>query len=278
MKYASNFKPIEDVRACLQTDPFKYIVHLKMLEAYPRDISWRVETVDNHTGVVLLLPVSTSPYDSRTYPTADWIVLLAAPTAAVAEKLVQGLPRQNNLVFKLVDELSKGVVLDAFPAQRTRAFVSFTARGKVDAAGPPVEISKVLDQRLIPSFQANGYTLGELNNFFQQGAMSFSIIATEPLSTCFTFGNYGQIWEIGGVYTVPSHRRQGLAGKVVTAAVNTLLDQGKIPRYQVDESNRSSMNLADKLGLERFVTTEHYIYSPNASTEQPSERNKTHRY
>ncbi len=254
-------KRIDEVAAYLKADPFKYIVHLKMLEAYPEHLVWHAEHIGNHTGVALLLPTSVSSFDAKTYPTSDWIVLLAASVPTVADRLVQRLPRQSTLIFKLVDELSKAAVLQSFPARRVTAFVSFTARGGAFSPDAAVVVSKELDERLLPCYQANGYTLPELVHYFRQGALSFSLYAEEPLSTCFVFRNYERIWEIGGVYTAPAHRRQGLAKKVVATAISVLLAQGKIPRYQVVETNEASLRLAEDLGLERFVTTEHYLYS-----------------
>ena len=82
------------------------------------------------------------------------------------------------------------------------------------------------------------------------------------MSTCFVFKNYADIWEIGGVYTASAYRRQGLGTRIVKTAIRTLRDRAKRPRYQVLETNEASIRLAESLGLERFVTTEHYLYWP----------------
>jgi len=253
-------KSLDEVITCLKLEPFKYIVHLKMIEAYREHITWHVERVGYQTGVVLLLPTKVSPFDAKTYPTSDWVVLLAASDPAVADRLVQHLPRQSTLVFKLVDDLSKTAVVKVFSVKRMTAFISYTTHKSKFSPDPEVVVSTELDERLLPCYQANGYTLPELTYFFRQGALSFSLYAGDPLATCLVFKNYGQIWEIGGVYTDPACRRQGLAKRVVSTAINTLLNQGKIPRYQVVETNEASLRLAENLGLERFVTTEHYLY------------------
>jgi RimJ/RimL family protein N-acetyltransferase len=253
-------KSLDEVVAYLKTDPFKYIVHLKMIEAYREHIVWHVEQAGDQTGVMLLLPTKVNPFDAKTYPTSDWVVLLAASDPAVVDRLVQHLSHQNTMIFKLVDDLSKAAVFKVFSANRMTAFVSYTTRAGVFRPDPDVVVAPELDERLLPCYQANGYTLPELTHFFNQGALSFSLYAQEPLATCLVFKNYERIWEIGGVYTAPAHRRQGLAKKVVTTAIHTLLSQGKIPRYQVVETNVASLELAENLGLERFVTTEHYLY------------------
>lgn len=254
-------KSINDVVNYLKNDPLKYIVHLKMLAAYPEHIVWHVETVAGVPGVVIRFPTSVSAFDVKTYPASKWIVLIAAPNAQVAERLLKSLPGQETLVFKLVDDLSKAAVRQAFPAvERMTAYVSYTAQG-IYSPDEAVLISEQLDDRLVPCYQTNGYTLQELAWFFDNGAITFSLYADEPLSTCFAFKNYGEIWEIGGVFTSPAHRRRGFGRRVVATAVSTLLERGKTPRYQVVETNRASLKLAESLGLEQFVITEHYLYS-----------------
>jgi predicted GNAT family acetyltransferase len=101
-------------------------------------------------------------------------------------------------------------------------------------------------------------------DLFRHGALSFTIYddGARPLSTCFTFKNYGTIWEIGGVYTDPAQRRKGLARLVVETALDAVLSRGCIPHYQVAETNLPSMRLAETSGLAKFVVVEHYLHRP----------------
>jgi hypothetical protein len=46
---------------------------------------------------------------------------------------------------------------------------------------------------------------------------------------------------------------------VVETALDRLLANGNIPRYQMDERNTASKELAESLGLTRFLSTEHYL-------------------
>jgi hypothetical protein len=264
---------LADVITYLKNDPFKNVVHLKMLDAYADQMSWYGETpaglggsisspAQGGSGVALLLPAAAHPYDARSYPDADWIVLLATAQAEAADRLVAQLPRDKRLVFKLVDELSKAAVLRAFPARRVTGFISYTLQAGEFLCDPRVVVSRELDERLLPLFQSNGYTWPELEHDFSQGSVSFSIFAEAPLSTCYIFKNYERIWEIGGVHTATAHRRQGLAKKVVAAALAELLATGRIPRYQVNEANLSSRAVAEGLGMQPFVVTEHFCYAP----------------
>ncbi len=258
---------LDEILAFLKADRMKYVVHLKMLEAYAPVMTW----ISEPAGVALLLPTTAHAYDASTYPDSDWIVFLAVADAGTAGRLAMRLPRDQRLVFKLVDELSKRAVVEAFPVRRITSFVSYTLREGAFPPDPLVKIAAALDPRLVPCYQSNGYSLTELEHSFSQGSLSFSLFSEDgqsPLTTCFIFKNYGPIWEIGGVYTHPAHRRQGLARRVVAAAAQELLSSGRIPRYQVKETNLASLALAEHLGMQRFVTTEHFAYMPeNSSTD-----------
>src|SRR5262249_29825407 len=84
----------------------------------------------------------------------------------------------------------------------------------------------------------------------------------EPLSACFAFENYKQVWEIGGVVTLPPHRGQGLGSRVVRAALGELTRRGLLPRYQVTEDNLLSIGLARSIGMAPFLNLTLYTHSP----------------
>lgn len=251
---------LAEILAFLQADPLKYIVHLKMLDAYAGVMTWLAEP----GGVILLLPAAANPYDAQTYPQADWIVLPAVQDTAAAARLLAQIPRDARLVFKTVDGLSRDALLAAFPVRRVTGFVSYTCAEGDFPPDPQVALSTQLDPRLLPCYQSNGYTLAELERSFAQGSQSFSLFAPDgaPLSTCFFFKNYDPVWEVGGVYTAPDFRRQGLGRRVVAMALRELLGTARVPRYQVKETNRASCALAESLGMHPFVFTEHYEYIP----------------
>lgn len=253
----------EDVIDFLKTDALKYIVHLKMIDAYAEQMVCHTEREGNRIGILLLLPTRVNSFDAKTYPQAEFVVLLATNDPAVLQQIIPFIPTQTNLVFKLVDDLSKHIVLQHFPSQRVTAFVSYTTQDTRFQPKSSVVTSTALDERVIPFYQENGYTPQELQNYFRHGAMSFTVFDdAEPLATCFTFRNYETIWEIGGVSTHPSHRRQGLAHQVVETALYHVLSQGDTPRYQGCETNGASLRLAESFELKPFVTTEHFLYAP----------------
>jgi GNAT superfamily N-acetyltransferase len=254
---------IHNAALYLKTDALKHIVHLKMIEAYAEHMTCRYERRGAQEGVLLMIPTPVIPFDAKTYPGSKFAVLLAGSDRGTVGRLVRHIPRQSSLVFKLVDDMTKEAVLRAFPCQRMAAFVSYTAGERHFRPHPLVVTSAALDERVLPCYRANGYTLGELEGFFKHGALSFTIYdGAQPLSTCFTFKNYDKIWEIGGVYTDPAQRRKGLARLVVEAALYTVLSRGHVPRYQAAETNIPSIHLAETSGLTKFVVAEHYLHCP----------------
>ncbi len=78
-------------------------------------------------------------------------------------------------------------------------------------------------------------------------------------SVCFAFENYGQLWEIGGVYTPPASRGQGLASRTVCATIAELQNRGKRSRYQVHDQNIASIKVAEHAELELFLTITHWF-------------------
>jgi hypothetical protein len=65
---------------------------------------------------------------------------------------------------------------------------------------------------------------------------------------------------VGGVVTALSHRRRGLAARVVRSALAELSERALIPRYQVEAHNKASIGLARSVGLAPFLTIVHYAH------------------
>ena len=107
-----------------------------------------------------------------------------------------------------------------------------------------------------------------MERYFRDGARWFGAEAEGQLaSACFAFQNYGDVWEIGGVYTEPRHRRKGLARRVVGSALAYLLSRRLTPRYQVKWDNLASIQLARGAGLKEFLTVNHYRIAATQARE-----------
>lgn len=244
----------------LEKDALTNITLLKMIECCADRIQSVILEEGRHWGVMLLLPAQSFPYDQRTYPEADYIVMMDYSSDSLFPRLMSFLPTEANLVFKLQREKYKSRLSELYPLQKARSFHSYTSPSEARfLSDANVVISGTLDDRLLPLWSNNGYDRAEIEHYFANGASSFTIYREEsPASTCLVFRNYKHVWEIGAVHTLEKWRGGGLAKKAVAAAVHWLVSKGLTPRYQVLETNEPSMKLAESAGLVRFVTLDHY--------------------
>lgn len=267
----------ETVRAYLERDLLQNVVPLKMLAAYSHGIEAFHAQVGEDEGVLLLLETAVFPFDAATYPAYDKIVLIASDSPAVTSLLSQHIPAHKNLVFKLCREDDKEVIAQQISVQRKTAYLSYTipssSTSQKSSPSWPIHenviISKEWDARLMPLYAQIDYTQEEVQGFFATDrTWNFAVFdEREPICACLAYKNYQSIWEIGALYTQPTYRQQGLAQLVVETAVSTLLAHNLIPRYQVWEENIASRKLAEKLGLELFLTTTHFIHRVQTPVE-----------
>ncbi len=248
-----------------KSDVLRYIVHLKMLRAYPDAISSFYYADGASEGVLLLLETRASPFDAKTYPTTKYVVLPTATDETAARALLAHIPTGCDLAFKLIDAPTRAAISSEFDLQRKTAYISYTGTRLPERVSDlplttNVCITDCLDSRCLSLYAANGYSNDEVRDYFAHGAFAATVYEQDdPLSTCFCFPDFEPVWEIAGVHTVPSYRRRGLARRVIEAALSELLGRGLIPRYQVHEDNLPSLRLAEAVGLVEFLTTEHFL-------------------
>jgi ribosomal protein S18 acetylase RimI-like enzyme len=249
----------------LEHDPLRNIVLLKTLSHYPEAIRCHLHEEPEAAGVLLLLPGGTSSFDRQNYPGTDHVVFIAATNPSVLPELLRHVPSGGSLLFKLRDPRQNALVGGFFSLERVNAFVSYTeAPGKLYAAADGVTVAGMPGSACLDLYAAMGHSREELRTHFANGrALSFTVYENDkPLASCFTFPNYGTIYEIGGVYTDPGQRRRGLARKVVETALHHLGHAGFSARYQAQEDNRASIRLAESIGLRYVVTYEHWRHEP----------------
>lgn len=248
------------VEAFLQRDLLSNVIILKTLAAYSNAMQVHYEVTGSDAGVLALLPTPVSPFDYAMYPTADFVVLLAATQPQLVQALLPHIPTGANLVFKLTDPMIRAVIEQAFRLTRLTAYVSYTAQaGQSFAPATHVRVAAHLDERCLDLFTAQGQTRGEVQQAFARAdTLLFTVEQPDPVAVCFTYQNFANIYEIGGLYTVPEARRQGYARSLVETALYTLSRRQLIPRYAVKETNLPSIRLAEALGLRPFVTMEHW--------------------
>lgn len=246
----------------LRSDRLRNIVPLKMLAAHRAAIQSYFQCEGNAAGALLLFPTSTFAYDQQTYSDRDLVVLIVADTAAVVAALLAQLPSNQKFVFKLSSEQVRECVAQHFPLSRARAFISYTAApGATHLYHSEVIMTDRVDERLYPLYADHGHTPTMIDEYFADGeAHAFTLYQHQtPVAACFTYRNFEEIHEIGGVLTLPGERRKGYARVVVESALHVLRRHGCKPRYQVAETNQPSIKLAESLALTPFVTVEHWL-------------------
>lgn len=260
----SKIDDTERTLAFLRQDLLRNIVPLKMLAAHPDAIDIHYTNYGNETAVLLLFPTTAFAYDRQSYPEDELIALITVTKPALLQLLLPALPRDQRIIFKLADTTVQTALRQQLPLTRVTAFHSYTAPAThLYAPHPHVVESTTPDERLYPFFAAQGHERQDVEEYFAKEGHAFTRYENgHPVAACFTYQNFETVHEIGGVVTVPTERRKGYAKQVVESAVASLQRRGCIPRYQVHEINRPSIQLAEAIGLQRFVVIEHWRYSP----------------
>lgn len=255
-------KGLKRVRDLLSTERLINISHLKMLEEYKGSIEYRLIEQDNEWGVLLLLPVASSAFDTGMYPEARYVVYLACSDETIITQLMGEIPNDKDLVFKIHKSIYKDIVEKQFPLIWKKTFLSYSCKSldKYDDY-PGVIKASGMDESLLPLWAENGYSKSDIERYFSKGASSFTIYKDDrPISMCLIFHNCYNIWEVGAVHTIEGERGNGYAKKVVGAALNEVLKAGNVPKYQVVHTNQASIKLAGSLGMKLFLKLEHYYY------------------
>jgi len=92
-----------------------HVSHLKMLEEYENSIEYRLIEQDSIWGIVLLLPVASSAFDTATYPEAKYVVYLASSDEQIIPELMKEIPNDKDLIFKIHRPIYKDVIEKQFP-------------------------------------------------------------------------------------------------------------------------------------------------------------------
>ncbi len=255
----SDWSPELDV---LRRDPLRNVVILKYLLA-SRDIAVvHQRTRGGNVATMLVLPISVVSYDRRHYPDANLSATIISTSPDLTRNLLDHIPVGKPLLFRLGSDADRDVIGERFPLTRRNAFLSFT---HIDPpAGAGGQVSK--DPAAAPwdLFAEQGHDESWLTPLLRGGRAFHTAIdqAGQTIAACFAFEIDTGLWEIGGVFTRPSHRGQGLARRVVLTALGELKRRGLTPRYQVAEANTPSINLARSLGMTEFQTLTHFTSAP----------------
>ena len=244
----------------LARDPLRHVVLLKQLLAYPDHVKAYRASGDGKSAILLALEASASAYDRQAYPAADIVAFISSDHADLTAALLACLPRDVGIVFKLSREADLRPLETKFSVARRTAFISFTSDERLEPESE-VRVTTAPGGAAFRMFETQGHEQAWVRSLLETGR-AFACVLEEggdAASACLVYENWGPVWEVGGVVTVPAHRRKGLGARVVRAALAELAQRGLKPRYQVEETNTASIALAQSVGLAPFLTITHHL-------------------
>lgn len=251
--------------AFFNTDRFRCLVQLKCLHLYREALTCFYTEQPDGIGVLLSYPTSAVAWDRANYAQTQAVLLPVASSISAAQSVLRRVQDvfdlSEPLVFKFCDSATRDVFSDALTLSHTKTFVSYTSYpDQRFEAVPLVTVTPSLERTCYPLYMENGYTSAELDQAAEDGAFSVVRYADgNPVSACFVFRNFDNIWEIAGVRTLADKQRQGLAQAVVQTALRAIQAHGYLPRYQAELTNLPSIALAEKLRLYQCLRFEHYL-------------------
>jgi len=251
---------VRDAVDVLAPEPLRHIVLLKQLLAFPDHV--RVHRASGAAGAAMLvaLDVAVSAYDRQAYPGAAIAAFMFSDGPELTAALLQHLPRDGGIVFKLPHDADLAPIAAHYSLIRRTAFISFTAAGGY-APDPGVLVTSQPGDTAFELFEEQGHERSWLEPMLRTGRAFGCLLGDrETASACIAFENHEAVWEVGGVVTAPSERRKGFAARVVRTALAELAVRGLTPRYQVEEHNEASLQLARAIGLVPFLTLVHYAH------------------
>ncbi len=249
----------DELRSLLESDLLRHIVTLKVISSNSKSASTRLIQNADQWGLLTMLPTVDSNWDMANYPKSNVVALIDGNNADHKLTLLNEIPMAS-AVIKTYDEMIISC-LKSSGATKATSFTSFTDSGNttVSEKAEIVEKSSGLGREACVLLSHNGYSYHELSLHFSKGATWFGIrMHGKLVSVCFVYRNYQKVWEIAGVYTTNEFRKHGFAKLAVTAAMQFLRDREKIIRYQVQEGNLASFELARSVGLVEYLSLCHY--------------------
>ncbi len=246
----------------LAEDPFSNLVTLKMLALYPRSCSTVLYRCGREWACRTELIAKESHWDREAYPETDLIITLDGNSSHLLRRMAETLPA-SRIVLKVHDTWSRRHYRRNSQFRLVQSFMSYTttADSLPDSLPGTVPVKHHChhSDEAASLFAQNGYSPDELQGHLSRGARWFAIRQSKRVvSIALVFPNYHDIWEIGGVYTLPEYRRNGYAGRVVQAALQYVVQRGLRPRYQFHHRNIASQALAERLGLDHVLTVDHF--------------------
>jgi hypothetical protein len=144
--------------ARLAREPLRNIVLLKHIEAFHDHVSVVQLSTGRNAATLVLLETRASAYDRETYPEASFAALIASDGPELTRKLIDSVPHQHHVVFKLRTVEDQEVVAERFPISRATSFLSFTTgEPAVHTVDANVSIADSASDAVLDLFESQGH-------------------------------------------------------------------------------------------------------------------------
>jgi len=247
----------------LNEDVLKNLSTLKYLTLYHNHAEVHLVEDAWDWAALSVFPTAILSYDTSTYPTARQALFLNGSSKTLKHGLLAAL-KPDHFLLRLNEDLDLSRYQEKYKVSPGHSYISFSGFSSGTASGQArITPQDKLTPEAVAFFGRNGYTPDDLKKYYRQGAQWFGhTIDGKLVSACFVFPNYNGIWEIAGVHTLEEYRRRGFAVTVVQAALLYLLGRGLTPRYEAEQDNTASIELARCLKMKEFLTIRHFLLEP----------------
>lgn len=250
----------------MQHDPFIWRVETACRNAWPaREEHVWPEWVIRRSGGTTKRTNSVNPLDAFSHPLDEVLLTAAQCYGDAGQDVIVRVP-------SFLPELGPELATRGFNEEAVTLTLVADLEGAAAAADPDVHVSSGLSdtwktaKARISSMQDDQYAIYEDMLERIEGDRRFASIEANGEVAALAYGVIDQdLLVIESVATDPAHRRQGLAGKVVSA----LLAWGQTERVefaalQVEADNETARNLYLRLGF--YLELYRYSYFRKAAT------------
>lgn len=211
-------------------------------------------------AALVLLDASESDYDRNAYPEAKSVAIVASEHPSLTQRLMANIPKAGGVIFKLASDADRDIIARVNRLERRTSYLSFTSE-LTHENGSGVTIAATATDEMFNLFRLLDHSRAWLQPLLTAERAFTCAVAADgvPASVCFAYENCDRVWEIGGVVTSPAYRGRGLASRVVRGALAELRRRQLVSRYQVNETNLASIQLAQSIRMTHFLTLTHYL-------------------
>jgi ribosomal protein S18 acetylase RimI-like enzyme len=266
---------IPNLEVFLAQDELRHITPLKMLGLYREHFRVVPISAADELAYVMLSPRAASQWDTANYPSTSLVIypaLAASSSAAMIDVCARAILERagtESFVVKTCDVPLISALRTLCPTLTyQRALCTFTPDARVLPCAAMthtlIQVTKHIPEMartLLTAHSVCGDS--ELETMFADESarclLSFSADASEPAAVALMFPNTHTLHEIGSLYVSPDARRAGHAGALVRAALANIASRGLAVRYVVDETNRPSIERAQRCGLREEMRLEHWL-------------------